>query len=146
MSSNAQIDLRRLLWVGPLAVLASVISVLIVRMIAVALLNPGPAFTPLGWGPPIFFTTLLVTGAVVVFALIGRLARSPIRTFQIIAVVVLVLSFIPDLLLLVAPMPPPDGPPPIGDVTLPNVLALMVMHVVAWATSVGIITRLTRER
>jgi hypothetical protein len=149
MAVQEKVAFKKLLWVGPLAIVASVIAVLIVRTIAVALLNPPPAFAPLGWGSPIFLTTVLVTGSVITFALVGRFARRPIRTYQIIAVVVLIISFIPDILLLFGPppgaTPPAGGPPPMGGVTVPNVIALMIMHVTAWAVSVGILTRLARE-
>jgi len=151
MPAQEKVSFKKLLWVSPLAVVTSLIAVLIVRTIAVALLNPSPQFTPLGWGSPTFLTTMLVTASVIVFAIVGRFAPRPIRTYQIIAIVVLIIPFIPDILLLFAPAaplgatPPAGGPPPIGGVTLPNVIALMVMHVTAWAVSVGILTRLARE-
>ncbi|HLF02981.1 MAG TPA: DUF6069 family protein [Anaerolineales bacterium] len=149
-----KVNLRSLLWVGPLTVVASVVAVLIMRAMAVAILNPSPAFTPLGLGPPMAFTTLLVTAAVIVFANMGRFVPRPIRTFQIVSVVVLVLSFIPDILLLTAPAGPPPGavtspaggPPMMGGVTVPNVLALMVMHIVAYWVCVTLLTRLARAK
>jgi hypothetical protein len=42
LSAGSFIQLRKLWWVGPLTVLASTVGVLIVRVIAVALLNPDP--------------------------------------------------------------------------------------------------------
>jgi hypothetical protein len=134
--SPSPIQFRRLLWVGPLTVVASVVAVLIIRVIAVALLKPPPEFMPLSWGSPIFFSAILVTGAVLIFALLVRFSSNPIRIFQIIAVVFLLLSFIPDIALATSEMP--------GANWL-TALALMSMHVAAWAVSVGLLTKLTRK-
>jgi hypothetical protein len=47
-----------------------------------------------------------------------------------------VVTFVPDILMLVTGFNP--------GTTLANVVALMLMHVVAWAISVELLTRLTR--
>ena len=133
-SSTSPIQLRRLLWVGPLAVVASIIGVLLIQIIAVAILKPDPLPMSLNWGPPIVFTIVLVTAAVIVFALVARFAKNPIRTYQIIAVVVLLLSFLPDVGYAGSSMP---------GASWPVAIVLMVMHVVAWAICVSILTRLS---
>jgi hypothetical protein len=76
---------------------------------------------------------LVNLGAVIVFALLARFARRPILMFKRIAAVTLVLSFTPDVLLLVASEP---------GATAASVGVLMSMPVVAWATSVGTLTTL----
>ena len=48
----SDVELRRLLWVGPLTVIAATIGVLIVRTIGVAIVNLSPSFPHLGWLPP----------------------------------------------------------------------------------------------
>jgi hypothetical protein len=133
-----RVNLRKLLWVGPLTIVAAVIAVLVIRVIAVTLLNPSPAFSPLGWTQPIIFTIAGVTCAVFTFAIVGRVARRPIRVFHIVAFVALLFSFIPDVLLLVmgsqfrpgTGLPPGEQPPfaatppamaPFPDVTLPAI-------------------------
>src|SRR4051812_20315523 len=90
----------QLLKVGALAIGASVVANLIIRIIFVNLLGIGSEFPPLGWGPPVVFTIMGVLGAVIVFALIARFSKRPIRLFRIIALVVLVLSLLPDIGLL----------------------------------------------
>ena len=127
-----EIDLRRLWVVGPSTVLASIAAVLVVRIAAVSILEP-TEFPPLDWEPPIVFTAVLVTAAVLVFAVVARLATTPLRTYRRIAFVVLVLSLVPDFLL-------PGSDP---DATWPAVSALMVMHVAAWWVTVQMLTRLT---
>ncbi len=135
--STSSIRIGRLLWLGPLTVLASIAGVLLVRIIAVFILRPDPLPMSLGWIMPILFTAVLVTGAVLVFAIVARLMKNPIRTYQIIAFIVLVLSFLPDVGFAQAPMPGANWP---------NAIALMVMHVVAWAICVTMLSRLSVEQ
>ena len=133
-NSVSPVQFRRLLWVGPLAVLASIVGVLIVRIIAVAVLQPEPLPLSLMWLTPIIFTAVLVTGAVLVFALVARFAKNPIRTYQVIAFVVLLLSLLPDVAYAGSGMPGANWP---------TAIALMVMHVVAWAICVPILSKLS---
>ncbi len=121
----------RLAWVGPLTILTALIGTAIVRTLAATLLNVGD-FPPLSWGPPIAFTLIGVLGAVIVFALIGRFASRPITLFKRVALGVLVVSFLPDILLLVSQAMP--------GTTVAAVAALAVMHVLAWTIAVRMLT------
>jgi hypothetical protein len=134
--SSPKVQLRRLLWIGPLTILASILGVLIVRVIAVAILQPDPPPISLGWVVPTISTFVFVTGAVLVFALVSRFAANPIRTYQIIAFVVLLLSFLPDI---AYPQSHMRG------ANWPNSVALMVMHVVAWGICVSMLSKLSLE-
>ena len=134
--SASKIELRRLWWVGPLTILASILGVLIVRVIAVAILQPDPTPMSLGWVMPVIFTFVLVTGAVLVFALVSRFAATPIRTYQIIAFIFLLISFLPDIGFARSPMPGANWP---------NALALMIMHIVAWGICVSMLSKLSLE-
>ena len=127
----------RLLKIGALAIGASVVANLIIRVIFVNLLGIGTEFPPLGWGPPIIFTIMGVLGAVIVFAIVARFAKRPIRLFRIIGVVVLVLSLLPDLGLLNANAMP--------GTSLGSVIALMLMHVAAGAITIWLLTTRTVE-
>jgi hypothetical protein len=129
---SSKIQPARLLWLGPLTVLASIAGVLIVRVLAVAVLHPDPTPMSLGWVMPTLFTLVLVTGAVLVFAAVARFAKNPIRTYQMIALVFLLLSFIPDIGFARSPMPGANWP---------NAIALMIMHVAAWAISVTMLVK-----
>src|ERR1700690_3304158 len=108
--SKPQIQLRRLIWLGPLTILASIPGVLIGGVIAVAILRPDPAPMSLGWVLPTLFTFVLVSGAVLVFALVARFAKNPIRTYQIVAFVFLLISFLPDIGFARSPMPGANWP------------------------------------
>jgi hypothetical protein len=138
MSNDAsRAELRRLFWVGPLTVVAATVGVLIVRFIGVAIVRPSPAFPHLAWLPPMVFTVFLVICAVLVFALVARFAKRPYRTYFVISIVVLVLSFIPD-----AAEPIHNSVP---GASWPNAVLLMILHVVAWGITVGMLFRLTRS-
>ncbi len=75
------------------------------------------------------FMLVGVLGAVVVFASMADFARDPVRLFGRAAVVALLLSLPPALLLLFA-----DSMP---GTTLAGVPALMTERVATWAVSVG---------
>jgi hypothetical protein len=134
--STARPVLSRLLWVGPLTILVAVLANVVLQQLAVAVLRPDPAFMPLTLPPPIIFTVVGVLGAVIVYALIARFARNPNPLFRRVALVTLVVSLVPDILMLITGFNP--------GTTLGNVLVLMLMHVVTWAISVEMLTRLTR--
>jgi len=135
--STSSIQLKKLWWAGPLTVLAAVIGVLIVRVIAMAILQPpyapGLAMIML----PIVLTLILCTGAVLVFALVGRFAKKPIRTYIIISSVFLVVSFLPDVAVASAPFPGAGWP---------YAITLMIMHVVAGFITVYTLIKLTANK
>jgi len=134
---SSSIQLNKLWWVGPLTVLTSVIGVLIVRAIAMTILTPPYAPGLQMIALPIIFTLILCTGAVFVFALVGRFAKNPVRTYLIISAAFLVISFIPDILSVSAPMPGAGWP---------YSITLMIMHVVAGFITVGMLIKLTALR
>ncbi len=92
---------------------------------------------PLGVGPTVLFTIVGLVGAVVVFGLILRFARRPARLFRGVALVVLVISLVPDALMLFSGSMP--------GVTVAGAVTLMLKHVASWAVAVGVLTTLVRE-
>jgi Family of unknown function (DUF6069) len=135
--SASSIQLKKLWWAGPLAVLSAIVGVLIVRTVARAIMPPpyapGLAMVML----PIILTLVLCTGGVLVFALVGRFAKKPIRTYLIIASIFLVISFLPDIAVVSAPMPGAGWP---------YSVTLMIMHVVAGFITVYMLTTLTQSK
>jgi len=129
---------RESLWVSGLkVVVGSVIATSVVRLLAVAVLDVPPDFLPLaGPGPVIFFTAVASIGAVIVYAIVRRLALRPAFAFRVIAAVVLVLSVMPDLWLL------SDGAEDAFPGATPAaVMVLILLHVVAAAVVVVGLTR-----
>jgi hypothetical protein len=134
--------LSHLMWVGPLAVLASTVAVVIVQWLAFTLLSPSSKVAPVDpsqrqidllrrSSEPAIFTVVLVSAAVLVFVAICREAVNPFRTFRRVALVALFVSFVPDV---VAAFWSLFG--------WPLATVYMAMHVAAWAACVTTLTRL----
>jgi uncharacterized membrane protein len=131
-----KIRLARLSWVGPLTVATSVLTVLAVQFIATRALSPLPRFSQavLSSTEPASVTTALVSAAVLVFALSVRWATNPLRRYRQIALGALLVSFVPNVAAGFFMRPAVDWP---------SMMALMSMHIVAWAVTVSMLTRLT---
>ena len=128
-------DWGRLWLMGLLAIVGSVIVNVIIRTLAVSVLPISSHFFQLQVPLDIVFTIIGTIGAVLVFALVSRLSRRPIRLYRIIATVVLVLSLIPDLGLLSSP-----------GASWYAVGTLMSMHIATYLICVVILTTMTRTR
>jgi hypothetical protein len=136
-SSPERVAYKRLWWVGLLVIIAATVANGLIRQAALALIDVDPGFNPLQ-SPSFVPLTIIGTGAgVLVYALLGRLSRRPVTTFRIVAAVAFVLSLLPDLGLLAGPMP---GATPV------TIGVLMLMHAVAAAITVGLLTTLAAER
>ena len=136
--ASSHVPMGRLLRMGLVALVASVVANLIVRALLLAVLDISPAFPPFQVGAIAFFTALGAIGATLVFALISRFAARPVRTFQIVALVVLILSIIPNI---AAALNPASAPFPFPGVTATAMLALMLLHLVAAAVIVPLLSR-----
>jgi hypothetical protein len=128
------VQLKKLWWAGPLTVLTAIIGVLIVRTVARMILQPpfAPGLQMIML--PIVLTLVLCTGAVLVFALVGRFAKKPVLTYLIISIVFLLISFVPDIAVASAPFPGAGWP---------YSMTLMIMHVVAGFITVFMLIRLS---
>lgn len=126
------LSLRRFVSLALRTVSISIAAVLVVRYIAVMLLRPTPSFMPLRVLPATLDTTVLVTWAVIVFAGIIRYVSDPIRKFKRVALIVLLLSFLPDIAL---------AKWRVWGGTWAYSLALMMMHVAAWASCMTVLIR-----
>jgi hypothetical protein len=168
------VSFTRLLWVAPLTVVVALVVNLAIKTLVQAL---DPSLQEMGQlGRPLIILTLEgAILAVIVFALMVWLVPHPIRWFRIVAIVALLISLIPDLLLglggdsrrlgssLVSPFtrfgsrffpaatsggPPSGGPSPAE--TLPGlpwerVMILMLLHVATAVVCIVLLTTLTRE-
>jgi len=134
LKSANSVELRKLWWAGPLTVLAAIVGVLIVRAVARMILQPPYAPGLAMIMIPIVLTLVLCMAAVLVFALVGRFAKNPVRTYLIISFVFLVISFLPDIAAASMRMPGAGWP---------YSITLMIMHVVAGVITVLMLTRLT---
>ena len=168
------VSFTRLLWVAPLTVVVALAVNLIIRAVVQAI---DPSLAEMGQlGRSLIILTLEgAILAVLVFAMMVWLVPHPIRWFRIVAVIALLLSLIPDLLLglggdlrrmgmsMVAPFSRfgsmffpaeqgggrPPGGPSTGNVLpgLPweRVLILMLLHTATAVVCIVLLTTLTRD-
>ena len=117
-----------------MTVLTAVVGVLIVRNIAMTILTPpyGPGLEMIIIS--IVLTVILCTAAVLVFALVARFTKNPVRIYLMISSVFLVISFLPDIATASAPFPGAGWP---------YAISLMIMHVVAGLITVYMLIKLT---
>lgn len=117
---------------GALGTVAATVANVVVLYGALAAFDIPDAFEPLQVGRVVFLTLLGGLFAVLAYALVQRRSGQPARTFVKVAAVALVVSWVPDVLLLVSEQP---------GATTTGVTVLMVMHAVAAALIVGALTR-----
>jgi len=133
-----RIALGRLWWASLLAGIAAIVANVVVYFIASAAgAIPQSVLIP-GMNQPITVVLVILNSfvpailAAVLLALLNRFTRRPVRIFRIIAAVLLVLSFANPLTL-------PGAP-------LAMILALDLMHIVAAAIIVGVLTTVPVKR
>jgi hypothetical protein len=141
-SSRGLIDARRLLWVGPATVVASVLAVWLCQELLIAVLPALDSWSGsvLNATEPTTATALLVTAAVVLFPIVVTIADdnswNPLKTYRRMAFGVLVVSCLPNVI----------GPMLGGQLADTGMLALATLHVVAWYVTVTMLTRLNVVR
>ncbi len=122
--------------VGLGTVVAAVIANLLVYALGSAAVGYHPQFVVLANASgTILFTVVPAIVAVLLYAVLVRFSGNPARIFTNIAVVVLIVSLIPDLTYI----------PSVPGATSGQTAILMLMHVVAAAVIVGMLTTLTRS-
>jgi len=124
-------------FVGLAAAMAAAIANVFVFVIGDAVVGYDPDFVELGSaiGTGIFTFALAII-AVLVYAVLLRRSRNPVRRFTIISAVVLVLSIIPDYTYI------PSQP----GATTAQASVLALMHVVAAAVIVWVLTTFARPQ
>ena len=132
-TKGVAIETKELVKRGGIAVVLSVVANLVLLQL-VLVPELVQQFEPLNIAPVALFSGLGAVGATVAYAVVDRLSETPDRMFTLVAVIVLLLSFVPDIFLLQAE----------PTATVPAVIVLMVMHVVVAVASVASLTgRLT---
>ncbi|MCP4357006.1 MAG: hypothetical protein GY796_03185 [Chloroflexi bacterium] len=101
--SHAQLDRNQWILLGLMTAVTSVLAVLIVQVIAIAIWPEITLFKPLdSYARAAVFTLIPAIGATALFAWLVAHKPRPVQTFIRIAVVVLIISIIPDYLIPVA--------------------------------------------
>jgi hypothetical protein len=134
--SKPRVAFGKLLWVGLLSIGVTVLADLLVRTVAIAFFGVPERFVslqaPLLIGSIVFFGVL----ATLVFALVTRFARRPVRLYAILASIALLVSFLNPIMAL-------SGLFPVPGMNLPIFWTMIVMHCVAALLMVSLLTRLS---
>jgi hypothetical protein len=128
---------RRFALVGLGTVIAAVLANLVVYALGSVVVAYDPGFVVLANASgTILFTVVPAIVAVLLYAALIRFTSNPARIFTNIAIVVLILSLIPDLTYI----------PSVPGATTGQTAILMLMHVVAAIVIVSMLTTLTRSQ
>lgn len=137
-STHKEVDSSRI-WLGGLVtIVLSVIGNLILLWIANLLVEIPSEFAPLGPLRISVFTVAFLLGAIIVYAILAAKAEHPIRTYQRIGWVFLIVSFIPDMVMLFVDFMP--------GATVTAVIILMLTHVVAGLIAIYLLPAMTKAK
>jgi len=136
-SESRSITRGRFALFGLATIVAATIANVLVYYLGAAIVGYDPSFVVLqNAGGAIFFTIPAAIIAVVLYATLLRTTKRPERIFTIISAVVLVLSIVPDLTYI----------PTVEGSSNAQTAVLILMHIVAAAVIVGMLTSYTRQR
>jgi len=127
--SNNRLTTRTLAVRGGLAVALSLFLNYLLLTIILQL-ELVATYDHLAYPPVTLWTTIGVVGATVAYGVVTRRSNKPERTFVRLVVVVLLLSFIPDVALLVFD----------DDATVGAVTALAILHIPPAVVCIGVLT------
>lgn len=131
----------RLFIVGIVTIVAALLVNLVVRTLAFAIWPISPVFLPLQTGAISGFTIVLVGGGVLVYALVARFSKQPARTYTMIALIALLLSLIPPIMLFFNP-----DTRALPGVTPLAASILMVLHISDALIAIVLLTRLVPSK
>jgi hypothetical protein len=135
--ASSPVSWGRFALVGLGTVAAAVIANLLVYALGSAVVGYDPRFIILANASgTILFTVVPAIVAVLLYAALMRFTSDPARIFKNIAVVLLIVSLIPDLTYI----------PSVPGATSGQTAVLMLMHVVAAIVIVSMLTTLTRTQ
>lgn len=135
-SIESTVSLTRIAVYGILAVVLTGLVNGLIRILALTVFDVPNVFA-LWWEPVLIASAVGAIGATIVYGVLTRISSRPNRAFMIIAVNVLVLSFAGPVNAYLSP------PPELADAPRTVFATLVVMHVAAAATIIGVLTRAT---
>ena len=104
---------------------AIVANLIILFVLKPFVINPAMPLHSLSVGPVVMLTAIGTIAATIVYAILRAFMARPQKTFIWLSVIVLLVSFIPDYLII------GNTTGPFAGGTLPSALTLMLMHVAA---------------
>jgi hypothetical protein len=131
-----EVDISRI-WLGGLVTIGlSIIGNLILLWIANLLVEIPPEFAPLDPLRISVFTVAFLIPAIIIYAMLAKKAKHPIRTYRIIGWIFLIMSFIPDIAMLYVDFMP--------GATVTAVIILMLTHVVPGLIALYVLPAMTK--
>ena len=132
-AAGRKLPFTRVLLAAVVAIVLSVLVNLLIRWLGMLFVPVDPEFIPLlTWQPTAVMTTLFLSVATIVFLLINAFSANPPRIFNIVALVALIISLIPNVMMLFSSEPLPN----IGIPTPGAAIILMLQHVAAYLITV----------
>jgi hypothetical protein len=142
-TQSPEIDFGRF-WIAALAsVGAAVVANLALRALLGATGMLAADFPPFGIAPIALLTAIFTSLGALVFYFIARRSATPVRTYWIVATIAFILSIVPNLL---SAANPDAIPFPFPGASPTAFLILIAFHVVAYLTSVLVLTRMAVKR
>ena len=137
-----QVDKSKIWRAGLLAIALSVVANLVTFfMLGTLLAFPSPSeFPPLSAGAIGFMTAVFTFLAVIVFAIVVRLAKNPIRVYWIVATVAFIVSILPNI---GAALNPESAPFPFPVSSAMGYWVLILFHIIAYLITTIILTKRT---
>jgi len=137
-ASRQRFALRKLVWVGPLTIVVAALVNVVIRSVAVAFFGVPAGFTYLQAPVVIGSTIVFLLLALLVFVLVGRLARRPVWFYRMLTLVALIVSFLNPIMLLAGLYPAPG-------MNLNIFWTMIVMHCASALLTVSLLTTLAVE-
>src|SRR5579859_4817085 len=134
---HKQVSLRKLVWVAPLVIIATIIANLIVRTISVTFLGVPETFQYLQVTTVVGSTVIYLLMALLAFVLVSRFAQRPIQFYLRLAFVFLCVSLLSPIMALLGLLSIPY-------MSLPIFWTMIMMHIISAIIAVGLLTTLTR--
>ena len=134
VAATERVALSRLWAVGLATTVLVTVANLVIYGVTAAIFDGVRTWPLLSVGAVIVSSIAYLLAATLVYAGLGVLTRRPITTFRVVGVVALLLSFVPPLMAgagALVGVPPADGP---------TVAALLLMHIVSGALTIGLFT------
>jgi hypothetical protein len=138
LSTREQVAPRKLVWVGPLAIVCAIIVNLLVHAVVVAFFGVSSTFQYFQAPYIIGSTIIYLLLAILAFVLVSRFARRPIRFYCILALVALLVSLLFPVMALNGSLSAPG-------MDIHILWSMIVMHIASAAIAVGLLTTLTRK-
>lgn len=131
-TAPASYPIVKVLIAGIIAIALSIVANLIVRWVGMLIIDVPADLQPLATtGPILMFTALFIAVATLVWFIITRVSRTPVKTWTTVVIVGFIVSIIPDISLVMMEQPVV----PMGTFTWGAAAILIAMHVVS-----GVIT------